>query len=98
MAGGNVADSHQPTEEKILLMSVQNALQKLFAKDTPPGQRVWIWHYAEAVNDAQLFQAIVHVPAWGQSFYGEWCRGKKKAQRSACLAVKSCLDNYLSAY
>mmetsp|Transcript_76019 Transcript_76019/g.180896 ORF Transcript_76019/g.180896 Transcript_76019/m.180896 type:complete len:381 (-) Transcript_76019:202-1344(-) len=83
------------TEEKTLLMSVQNALQKLFAKDTPPGERVWVWDYEEDAADAQLFRARVEVPAWGRQFHGDWCRGKKKAQRNACLAVKSCLDEYL---
>mmetsp|Transcript_66674 Transcript_66674/g.210905 ORF Transcript_66674/g.210905 Transcript_66674/m.210905 type:complete len:383 (+) Transcript_66674:24-1172(+) len=85
-------DSQQAVEDKTVLMRVQNALQKAFARETPAGQRVWVWSYEPSDRDPQLFRARVDVPCWQRSFLGDWCRGKKLAQRSACLAVKRHLD------
>lgn len=82
----------QAVEDKTILMQVQNALQKTFSKDTPPGQRVWVWSYEADDHDPQLFRAHVEVPSWERTFIGEWCRGKKLAQRNACFAVKQYLD------
>eukprot|EP00928_Gymnodinium_smaydae_P018102 TRINITY_DN16888_c0_g1_i2.p1 TRINITY_DN16888_c0_g1~~TRINITY_DN16888_c0_g1_i2.p1 ORF type:complete len:380 (+),score=93.59 TRINITY_DN16888_c0_g1_i2:71-1141(+) len=81
-------------DDKTILMQVQNTLQKAFAKDTPPGQRVWIWDY-ESIADTQLFRASVQVPAWGRNFVGDWCKGKKLAQRSCCIAVQAALPELL---
>lgn len=92
-AGGSaITRQGQATDDKTVLMQVQNALQKAFAKDTPPGQRVWVWSYEADPNDPQLFRAHVEVPSWTKAFMGDWARGKKLAQRSACLIVKSQLD------
>lgn len=79
-------------EDKTILMQVQNTLQKRFAKDTPPGERVWVWSYEGDDTDPQLFRARVDIPSWGRTFFGGWCRGKKLAQRNACLVVKDKLD------
>jgi hypothetical protein len=79
-------------EDKTILMQVQNHLQKVFAKVTPPGERVWVWNYEGDDNDPQIFRARVDIPCWGRSFVGGWCRGKKLAQRNACLVVKENLD------
>jgi len=86
----------QTVEDKTILMQVQNALQKTFARDTPPGQRVWVWSYEPDARDPQLFRAFVEVPSWGMTFRGDWCRGKKLAQRNACLCVKRHLDQRLA--
>merc|ERR1712032_1148870 len=91
-SGPGAKDSKQPIEDKTILMQVQNSLQKTFAKDTPPGERVWVWSYESHDQDPQLFKAHVEVPAWSQSFHGDWRRGKKLAQRSACQVVKNILD------
>jgi len=80
-------------EDKTILMQVQNTLQKAFAKDTPPGERVWVWSYEGDATDPQLFRARVDIPSWGRTFVGGWCRGKKLAQRNACLVVKDKLDD-----
>lgn len=95
-AGGPAAavEPQSATEDKTLLMQVQNALQKAFAKDLLPGQRVWQWSYEPDSRDPQLFLARVEVPPWGLTFEGDWCRGKKLAQRSACLAVKRHLERW----
>lgn len=80
-------------DDKTVLMQVQNVLQKVFARDTPPGQRVWLWSYEADPSDPQLFRACVGIPSWGnRTFTGEWCRGKKLAQRKACLVVKAALE------
>jgi len=92
VAAGTADPSRQAVEDKTVLMQVQNALQKSFARETPPGQRVWVWSYEADEHDPQLFRAHVQVPCWGESFFGDWCRGKKLAQRSACLVVKGQLD------
>lgn len=94
-AGGEsqpLDETEQMVKDKTILMQVQNALQKTFAKDTPPGQRVWVWDYDADASDPQVFRATVLVPAWGRRFLGEWKRGKKAAQRSACLVVRDHLD------
>lgn len=85
--------SKKAVEEKTLLMQVQNALQKTFSKGTPPGQRVWEWDYEPDSRDPQTFRAIVTVPHWEKTFTGAWCKGKKQAQRSTCLIVKSFLES-----
>lgn len=79
-------------EDKTILMQVQNTLQKVFAKNTPPGERVWVWSYEGDETDPQVFRARVEIPSWGRSFVGGWCKGKKLAQRNACLTVKESLD------
>eukprot|EP00931_Biecheleriopsis_adriatica_P115692 TRINITY_DN91459_c0_g1_i1.p1 TRINITY_DN91459_c0_g1~~TRINITY_DN91459_c0_g1_i1.p1 ORF type:complete len:380 (-),score=84.73 TRINITY_DN91459_c0_g1_i1:233-1372(-) len=81
-------------EEKTILMQVQNSLQKTFAKDTPAGEKVWIWSYEPSEDDPQVFRAVAEVPALGKTFFGDWCRGKKLAQRNACLVVKAYLDQF----
>merc|ERR1712194_675550 len=91
------SEDQQAVENKTVLMQVQNALQKTFAKDTPPGERVWIWSYETGEQEPQFFRAHVEVPAWKQKFTGEWCRGKKLAQRNACLMVKQRLDHRMAA-
>jgi len=87
-----VAEVSQSVEERTILMQVQNQLQKLLAKDTPPGSKVWSWSYDEDPHDPQLFRARVQITAWRSVFTGDWCRGKKLAQRNACLEVKRALD------
>eukprot|EP00929_Paragymnodinium_shiwhaense_P078692 TRINITY_DN40807_c0_g2_i1.p1 TRINITY_DN40807_c0_g2~~TRINITY_DN40807_c0_g2_i1.p1 ORF type:complete len:474 (-),score=149.18 TRINITY_DN40807_c0_g2_i1:84-1505(-) len=82
-------------EDKTILMQVQNALQKLFAKDTTPGQSVLVWNYEENSRDKQVFRASVVVPVWSRTFVGDWCKGKKAAQRSACLAVRDHLEKVM---
>jgi len=89
--------SRQAVEDKTILMQVQNALQKSFARETPPGQRVWVWSYEADEHDPQLFRAHVQVPCWGESFVGDWCRGKKLGQRSACLVVKAVLERRITS-
>lgn len=79
-------------EEKTVLMQVQNILQKTFAKDTPAGEKVWVWSYELDDTDPQLFRALAEVPALGRTFYGDWCKGKKLAQRNTCLVVKAFLE------
>lgn len=91
------SEDQQAVENKTILMQVQNALQKTFSKDTPPGERVWVWSYETGEMDSQLFRAHVEVPAWQQKFTGDWCRGKKLAQRNACLMVKARLDHRMAA-
>mmetsp|Transcript_90679 Transcript_90679/g.236150 ORF Transcript_90679/g.236150 Transcript_90679/m.236150 type:complete len:388 (+) Transcript_90679:199-1362(+) len=86
------AEVSQSVEERTILMQVQNQLQKLLAKDTPPGSKVWSWSYDEDPHDPQLFRARVQITAWRSVFSGDWCRGKKLAQRNACLEVKRALD------
>jgi hypothetical protein len=86
-------DKQPQLEDKTVLMQVQNTLQKAFAKDTPPGQKVWIWNYEGDPNDPQVFRACVDIPSWGRRFVGGWCRGKKLAQRNACLVVKDNLGS-----
>jgi len=86
------SDPAKAVEDKTILMQVQNSLQKSFAKDIPPGQRVWVWDYEADDHDPQLFRAHVEVPSWGKTFVGDWCRGKKLAQRNACLLMKQHLD------
>lgn len=96
--GSHVAGGLQEAvEDKTLLMKVQNALQKTLAKETPPGHQVWVWSYEPDRKDPQLFRARVEVPCWKKTFLGGWCRGKKLAQRSACLAVKQHLEQVVSA-
>lgn len=84
-------------EDKTILMQVQNSLQKTFARDTPPGQRVWVWSYESDAHDPQLFRAHVEVPSWKRSFQGDWCRCKKLAQRNACLVVRKHLNDWLAS-
>eukprot|EP00927_Polykrikos_kofoidii_P072775 TRINITY_DN68868_c0_g1_i1.p1 TRINITY_DN68868_c0_g1~~TRINITY_DN68868_c0_g1_i1.p1 ORF type:complete len:436 (-),score=73.61 TRINITY_DN68868_c0_g1_i1:111-1337(-) len=91
VSSGN--DHEQLVKDKTVAMYVQNVLQKQFSKDTPPGQRVWVWDYEPDPSDHQVFRATVKVPAWGRQFVGEWSRGKKLAQRSACLIVRDHLDD-----
>lgn len=81
------------TEEKTLLMQVQNTLQRLFSKSTAGGQRVWVWSFECDDADPQLFLAHVEIPGLRQKFVGDWCRGKKASQRNTCLVVKSFLDS-----
>lgn len=90
--GGEARQPQQAVEDKTILMQVQNLLQKKFARDTKPGQQVWVWEYEPDSHDPQLFRARVEVPAWGEKFTGDWCRGKKLAQRNACIVVKRNLD------
>jgi len=87
---------HQPEEDRTILMRVQNSLQKAFAQETCPGNRVWLWSYTQDCRDPQFFRAHVEVPSWNRSFQGNWCRGKKQAQRSACLVLKQHLDQMLA--
>lgn len=95
-AASSTSVEKQPgLEDKTILMQVQNTLQKAFAKDTPPGQRVWVWSYEADEQDPQLFRARVDIPAWRRVFFGDWCRGKKLAQRNACLVVKEQVDKEL---
>eukprot|EP00747_Dinoflagellata_sp_TGD_P184025 gnl/TRDRNA2_/TRDRNA2_39331_c0_seq1.p1 gnl/TRDRNA2_/TRDRNA2_39331_c0~~gnl/TRDRNA2_/TRDRNA2_39331_c0_seq1.p1 ORF type:complete len:357 (-),score=69.67 gnl/TRDRNA2_/TRDRNA2_39331_c0_seq1:182-1252(-) len=90
---GNTQNSaSNAADDKTVLMQVQNALQKHFAKETPPGHRVWLWSYQPEPNDPQLFRAHVEIPGWARTFQGAWCRGKKLAQRNACLVVKQYLE------
>lgn len=86
-------DKQPQLEDKTILMQVQNTLQKVFAKNTPPGERVWVWSYEGDETDPQLFRARVEIPSWNRSFIGGWCKGKKMAQRNACLVVKESLDS-----
>ena len=44
--GPESAQASVAADDKTILMQVQNALQKQFAKDTPPGQKVWEWKYS----------------------------------------------------
>jgi len=92
-----VADEaqHPPEEDRTILMRVQNSLQKALAQETCPGNRVWLWSYVQDGVDPQLFRAQVEVPTRNKSFQGNWCRGKKQAQRSACLVLKQHLDQML---
>ena len=83
------------TEDKTILMQVQNILQRLFAKSTPCGQPVWLWSYTCDEEDSQLFSAHVEIPGFRRTFVGSWCRGKKVSQRNTCLKVKSYLDNMM---
>lgn len=88
-------ETHPPEEDRTILMQVQNSLQKALAQETCPGNRVWLWSYAQDGLDPQLFRAQVEVPTRNRSFQGNWCRGKKQAQRSACLVLKQHLDQML---
>mmetsp|Transcript_10234 Transcript_10234/g.30404 ORF Transcript_10234/g.30404 Transcript_10234/m.30404 type:complete len:375 (+) Transcript_10234:140-1264(+) len=85
---GDDADGKQSSEDKMILMQVHNALQRSLAKDTQPGERVWVMSYESDPKDLQIFRAIIKVPSWEQTFFGEWCRSKKAAQRSACLVLR----------
>lgn len=91
--GGASLAERPPVEEKTILMQVQNTLQKTFAKDTAAGEKVWVWTYNASKDDPQVFRAVAEVPSLGRTFEGDWCRGKKLAQRNACLAVKAYLDS-----
>eukprot|EP00439_Symbiodinium_sp_Y106_P066407 s1553_g10.t2 len=86
------SEPRHPVEDKTILMQVQNMLQKTFSKDTAAGEKVWVWTYEPSPADPQVFRAIAQVPAIGRTFQGDWCRGKKFAQRNACLAVKAFLE------
>lgn len=90
--GGPTSSPQTVMDDKTILMQVQNTLQKTFAKETLPGERVWHWSYEPDSRDPQRFRARVEVPYLGLRFVGDWCRGKKLAQRSACLVVKRHLD------
>ncbi|CAK9098318.1 unnamed protein product [Durusdinium trenchii] len=90
--GGASSAERPPVEEKTILMQVQNTLQKTFSKDTAAGEKVWVWTYNASQDDPQVFRAIAEVPSLGRTFQGDWCRGKKLAQRNACLAVKAYLE------
>lgn len=69
----SVDASRAAVEDKTIIMQVQNALQKSFSKETPPGQRVWVWDYDADEADPQLFRARVeanslpHKPTAGAS-------------------------------
>jgi len=91
--GGASVAERPPVEEKTILMQVQNTLQKTFSKDTAAGEKVWVWTYTASQEDPQVFRATAEVPSLGRTFAGDWCRGKKLAQRNACLAVKAYLDS-----
>lgn len=86
------SEPRHPVEDKTILMQVQNMLQKTFSKDTAAGEKVWVWTYEPSPADPQVFRAFAQVPAIGRTFQGDWCRGKKFAQRNACLAVKAFLE------
>lgn len=90
--GPEAEKDRQVADDKTILMQVQNQLQKAFSKNVPPGQRVWIWSYEPSETGQQIFRAHVEVPSIPATFHGSWCRGKKLAQRSACLEVKKYLD------
>ncbi|CAE7528004.1 unnamed protein product [Symbiodinium natans] len=94
-SSGNASLGSEPrhaVEDKTILMQVQNMLQKTFSKDTAAGDKVWVWTYEPSLADPQVFRAFAQVPALGRTFQGDWCRGKKFAQRNACLAVKAFLE------
>jgi len=89
----NTTDAKVNVEERTVLMQVQNNLQKAFAKDTPTGEKVWVWSYEADEHDMQMFRALAEIPAIGQTFIGDWCRGKKLAQRNCCMVVKEFLES-----
>lgn len=91
-SGGAGNGGASELDDKTVLMQVQNLLQKVFAKEAVAGEKVWIWSYEMSETDKQTFKAKVDVPLLQKSFEGTWCRGKKAAQRNACLEVKSFLD------
>jgi len=89
----SAADPKANLEERTVLMQVQNSLQKAFAKDTPTGEKVWVWSYEADDKDSQMFRALAEIPAIRQTFIGDWCRGKKLAQRNCCMVVKEFLES-----
>eukprot|EP00397_Hematodinium_sp_SG-2012_P016995 GEMP01017357.1.p1 GENE.GEMP01017357.1~~GEMP01017357.1.p1 ORF type:complete len:327 (+),score=73.69 GEMP01017357.1:599-1579(+) len=89
---GAAVESAREARDKTILMQVQNQLQKVLAKEIPPTQRVWAWHYEQSEVDQQMFRARVEVSSMARTFVGDWARGKKLAQRSACLKVQQHLE------
>eukprot|EP00435_Cladocopium_sp_Y103_P039694 s2878_g10.t1 len=71
-------------------------MRLLSPHDTAAGEKVWVWTYNASKDDPQVFRAVAEVPSLGRTFEGDWCRGKKLAQRNACLAVKAYLDSLQS--
>lgn len=77
-------------QQKTALMQVQNLLQKVYSKEIQPGQDMWEWHWESNQNGHS--RVIVRVPVAQQSFCGDWCAGKKEAQRTTCERLKTFLE------
>eukprot|EP00913_Durusdinium_trenchii_P022719 g21335.t1 len=89
-----VQNTLQKTFSKDRLWCTRSTCRDVFcwAQDTAAGEKVWVWTYNASQDDPQVFRAIAEVPSLGRTFQGDWCRGKKLAQRNACLAVKAYLE------
>lgn len=83
-------------EQKTLIMTVQNRLQKLFAKQLPQNTSVWEWSYeysADADAAFPLCRASARLAVLGRDFEGKWCQGQKAAQLDVASAVAAFLDS-----
>jgi len=78
-------------QQKTALMQVQNLLQKVYSKNLVPGQDMWDWQWNTDPNTGKNL-VKVDVPVTGQTFYGQWCTGKKEAQRTTCEELKTFLE------
>jgi len=87
---GNYAS--RVAQQKTALMQVQNLLQKVYSKDIVPGQDMWEWHWESDPATGKSHHVIVTVPVTGRSFSGQWCTGKKEAQRTTCEELKKFLQ------
>eukprot|EP00928_Gymnodinium_smaydae_P006345 TRINITY_DN12240_c0_g1_i1.p1 TRINITY_DN12240_c0_g1~~TRINITY_DN12240_c0_g1_i1.p1 ORF type:complete len:476 (-),score=81.39 TRINITY_DN12240_c0_g1_i1:125-1552(-) len=88
--------AHYLAERKTVLMRTQNRLQQTFARNLRPGQSVWDWSFEmrnkEHGNWPPQCRATVHLPVANRSFVGDWARGQRDAQLSACARVNAFLD------
>jgi len=78
-------------QQKTALMQVQNLLQKVYSKEIVPGEDMWEWEWQSDPMTGKTHNVTVHVPVTGQRFSGQWCQGKKEAQRTACEELKKFL-------
>jgi len=98
-------------DQKTVLMTVQNRLQKKYGKSLPPGTRAWEWSFeysparehTETTMPAdpeqtcmELCRATVWIAGGNREFQGQWCQGQKAAQLNACALVTDFLDNKAS--
>lgn len=81
-------------QQKTIIMQVQNLLQKVYSKEMKPGQETWEW--VNEIDAQKNYRATVNIPVSGKSFVGNWCTGRKEAQRDACEKLKEFLEEQLA--
>merc|ERR1712187_746340 len=78
-------ETSEAAQRKGLLVQVQNRIQRMFAKQLKPGEKVWNWGECETDNRCPPnFRISLYVPSLDKWFTGSWQHDRKQAQIDTC--------------